>query len=91
MFDMANNCLTSDYKVLFITQIVMSYNFRYIETISVQAKVVISYDPESNLMLFRTCAFLPYTQPETDSYLLHISYFLQNCKKGKPDEMDLPY
>jgi len=21
---------------------------------------------------------------------VHISYFLQKCKKGKPDEMDLP-
>ena len=76
MFDMANNCLTSDYKVLFITQIVMSYNFRYIETISVQAKVVISYDPESNLMLFRTCAFLPVSKPLTATIETQISCYV---------------
>ena len=34
---------------------------------------------------------LPKQQPEANSYLLHISYFLQKCKKGKPDEMDLPF
>jgi len=27
---------------------------------------------------------LPKAQAETDSYFMHISYFLQNCKKGKP-------
>jgi hypothetical protein len=58
---------------------------------SVQAKVVISYDPESNLMLFQTCAFLPKAQVEAPQFQVHISYFLQKCKKGKPDEMDLPY
>jgi len=26
----------------------------------------------------------------TESHSAHISYFLQKCKKGKPDEMDLP-
>ena len=34
---------------------------------------------------------LPKAQPEMALSILHISYFLQNCKKGKPDEMDLPY
>ena len=63
----------------------------YIEIISVQAKVVISYDPESNLMLFRTCDFLPKAQPEMALSILHISHFLQNCKKGKPCKIDLPY
>jgi hypothetical protein len=34
---------------------------------------------------------LPKAQPEMALSILHISYFLQNCKKGKPSEMDLPY
>ena len=34
---------------------------------------------------------LPQAQPETESCSIHISYFLQNCKKGKPSEMDMPY
>jgi len=34
---------------------------------------------------------LPKAQPKANSYWLHIPYFLQNCKKGKPGEMDLPY
>jgi len=33
---------------------------------------------------------LPKAQPGADSYWLHISYFLQNCKKGKPSKKDLP-
>jgi len=33
---------------------------------------------------------LPKAQPEMALSGLHISYFLQKCKKGKPDEMDLP-
>jgi len=37
-----------------------------------------------------TC-ILPKAQPESNPYWLHISYFWQNCKKGKPDEMDLPF
>jgi hypothetical protein len=28
---------------------------------------------------------------KTSQFPLHISYFLQKCKKGKPGEMDLPY
>ena len=35
--------------------------------------------------------FLPYPQVQTPQFPLHISYLLQNCKKGKPCEMDLPY
>jgi len=34
---------------------------------------------------------LPKPQVQAPQFQLHISYFLQNCKKGKPDEMDLPY
>jgi hypothetical protein len=34
--------------------------------------------------------FLPYSQVQTSQFPLHISYFLQNCKKGKSGEMDLP-
>jgi len=33
---------------------------------------------------------LPEQQPKVDQLQLHISYFLQNCKKGKPGEMDFP-
>jgi len=33
---------------------------------------------------------LPKAQPGANSYRLHISYFLQNCKKGKPRKTDLP-
>ena len=40
--------------------------------------------------LVKTCVILPKAQPEMALSILHISYFLQNCKKGKPDEMDLP-
>jgi hypothetical protein len=29
-------------------------------------------------------------QPEMALSILHISYFLQKCKKGKPGEIDLP-
>jgi len=39
----------------------------------------------------QTCDYLPKAQPEMALSILHISYFLQNCKKGKPGEMDLPY
>jgi hypothetical protein len=38
----------------------------------------------------QTCVYLPKVQPETESRSVHISYFLQNCKKGKPCRMDLP-
>jgi hypothetical protein len=34
---------------------------------------------------------LPKAQPETESRSVHISYFLQNCKKGKLPKMELPY
>ena len=36
------------------------------------------------------CAFLPKQQVKAPQFPLHISYFLQKCKKGKPGEMDLP-
>jgi hypothetical protein len=35
--------------------------------------------------------FLPKSQVQASQLPVHISYFLQNCKKGKPGEMDLPY
>jgi hypothetical protein len=69
----------------------IKHHYRYIETISVQAKVVISYDPESNLMLFKTCDFLPIPKVKASQFPLHISYFLQKCKKGKPSKKNLPY
>jgi len=39
----------------------------------------------------KTCVYLPVQQVQAPQFQLHISYFLQNCKKGKPGEMDLPY
>jgi hypothetical protein len=34
---------------------------------------------------------LPYSQVKAHHFQLHISYFLQKCKKGKPGEVDLPF
>jgi hypothetical protein len=34
--------------------------------------------------------FLPKAQPEMALSILHISYLLQKCKKGKPSKTDLP-
>ncbi len=39
----------------------------------------------------KTCVYLPKPQVQAFQLLVHISYFLQNCKKGKSDEMDLPF
>ena len=33
---------------------------------------------------------LPKAQVEAPQFQVHISYFLQKCKKGKPIEIDLP-
>ena len=33
---------------------------------------------------------LPKAQVQQSKFQLHISYFLQKCKKGKPSETDLP-
>jgi hypothetical protein len=33
---------------------------------------------------------LPKQQVQALQFPLHISYFLQNCKKGKPPKKDLP-
>jgi hypothetical protein len=41
-------------------------------------------------MLTKTCDFLPKPKVKALQFPLHISYFLQKCKKGKPGEMDLP-
>ena len=46
---------------------------------------------DSNLVWFKSCAFLPKAQAEVTSSWLHISYFLQKCKKGKPSKKNLPY
>ena len=35
--------------------------------------------------------FLPYSQVQAFQFPVHISYFLQKCKKGKPSKKDLPY
>jgi hypothetical protein len=37
-----------------------------------------------------TADILPVQQVQVPQLRLHISYFLQNCKKGKSGEMDLP-
>jgi len=34
--------------------------------------------------------FLPKPKVKAFQFQVHISYFLQNCKKGKPSEIDLP-
>ena len=34
---------------------------------------------------------LPKPQVQASQFQVHISYLLQKCKKGKPDEMDLPF
>jgi len=39
----------------------------------------------------QTYDFLPKPKVQASQFQLHISYFLQNCKKGKPGEMDLPF
>jgi len=41
--------------------------------------------------IIKSTDFLPKQQPEVSSCWLHISYFLQKCKKGKSHQMDLPY
>jgi hypothetical protein len=42
-------------------------------------------------LLSKSTDFLPKAQVQAFQLPVHISYFLQNCKKGKPGEMDLPY
>ena len=37
---------------------------------------------DSNFCDFAVADFLPKQQPETESRSVHISYFLQKCKKG---------
>ena len=44
-----------------------------------------------NYALLFSWNILPKAQPGINSYWLHISYFLQNCKKGKPSEISLPF
>ena len=39
----------------------------------------------------KTTDILPVWQSEINLYSLHISYFLQNCKKGKPSKKVCPY
>jgi hypothetical protein len=40
--------------------------------------------------LVKTFDILPKPQVQASQLPVHISYFLQKRKKGKPDEMDLP-
>jgi hypothetical protein len=69
----------------------LGLNFsQYIEIIKAYKKPVISYNPASKLVLFQTCAFLPKAQVQASQLPVHISYFLQKCKKAKTTKMDLP-
>jgi len=40
--------------------------------------------------MFSIPNILPKPKVKASQFQVHISYFLQNCKKGKPCEMDLP-
>jgi hypothetical protein len=42
------------------------------------------------IRLVKTCDFLPEPRVKASQFQVHISYFLQECKKGKPGEIDLP-
>jgi hypothetical protein len=35
--------------------------------------------------------YLPKPKVKASQFPVHISYLLQNCKKGKPRKVDLPY
>ena len=37
----------------------------------------------------QSCVFLPYSQVQAFQFPVHISYFLQKCKKGKPSKKGL--
>jgi len=39
----------------------------------------------------KICVYLPKPQVRALQFKVHISHFLQNCKKGKPGEIDLSY
>jgi len=39
----------------------------------------------------KTCVYLPKPKVKEFQFQVHISYFLQKCKKGNPYEMDLPF
>jgi hypothetical protein len=37
------------------------------------------------------CDFLPKPKVKASQFPVHISYFLQKCKNGKPSEKSLPF
>jgi hypothetical protein len=43
-----------------------------------------------NEVMWLITDILPKPQVQASQFPLHISYFLQNCKKGKPKREDLP-
>jgi hypothetical protein len=43
-----------------------------------------------NEVIYLITDFLPLFQGQPSQFTVHISYFLQKCKKGKPCQMDLP-
>jgi hypothetical protein len=54
-------------------------------------KPVISSEISPKFDGFKTCDFLPKPQVQASQFQVHISYFLQKCKKGKPSKTDLPF
>jgi hypothetical protein len=58
--------------------------------VSPDTDFLISNGYHNNLKMSQSCDILPKPQVQAFQFPLHISYFLQNCKKGKPGEMDLP-
>ena len=51
------------------------------------------YKLNENILLekIQTTVILPLSQTEPFKFRLHISHFLQKCKKGEPSGKDLPY
>ena len=77
-------------KKMFFEEINLWLDFCDTLQVSPDTDSLISNGYHNNLKMSQSCDFLPKAQPEAISFWLHISYFLQKCKKGKPDEMDLP-
>jgi len=46
---------------------------------------------EGKICLCESADLLPKPKVKASQFQVHISYFLQKCKKGKPGEMNLPY
>jgi len=53
-------------------------------------KPVISNEISQKIDGFKTCDYLPKPKVKASQSPVHISYFLQKCKKDKPFKMSLP-